>query len=47
MTGQSLAPDVAWKAPWFLVTKDNVSQGTGFSPVVPNLDAQLKAIWKK
>jgi ribose transport system substrate-binding protein len=46
LTGQSLAPDDAWKVPWFLVTQSNYSQGTGNAPVVPNLNGQLKQIWK-
>jgi ABC-type sugar transport system substrate-binding protein len=46
LTGQSLAPDNAWKVPWFLVTQSNYSQGTGFAPIVTNLDGQLKQIWK-
>jgi len=47
MTGQSLAPDTAWKVPWFLLTQSNYSQGTGYAPIVTNLDGQLKQIWKK
>ena len=47
LTGQSLAPDNAWKVPWFLVTQSNYSQGTGYAPIVTNLDGQLKQIWKK
>jgi ABC-type sugar transport system substrate-binding protein len=47
LTGQSLAPDVAWKVPWFLLTQSNYSQGTGSAPIVPGLDSQLKQIWKK
>ena len=47
LTGQSLAPDNAWKVPWFLLTQSNYSQGTGYAPIVPNLDGQLKQIWKK
>ncbi len=47
LTGQSLAPDNAWKVPWFLVTQSNYSQGTGYAPIVPNLDSQLKQLWKK
>ncbi len=47
LTGQSLAPDNAWKVPWFLLTQSNYSQGTGYAPIVPNLDAQLRQIWKK
>ena len=47
LTGQSLAPDDAWKVPWFLLTQSNYSQGTGYAPIVPNLDGQLKQIWKK
>jgi ribose transport system substrate-binding protein len=47
-TGQSLAPDKAWKPPWFLVTKDNIDKvGTNFGPVIPNLNEQLKKIWLK
>jgi ribose transport system substrate-binding protein len=46
LTGQSLAPDDAWQVPWFLLTQSNYSEGTGYSPVVPNLDGQLKQIWK-
>ncbi len=46
LTGQSLAPDNAWKVPWFLVTQSNYSQGTGYAPIVTNLDGQLKQIWK-
>jgi ribose transport system substrate-binding protein len=47
-TGQSLAPDLAWKPPWFLVTKANIDKvGTNFGPVVPNLDEQLKKLWNK
>jgi ribose transport system substrate-binding protein len=46
LTGQSLAPDNAWKVPWFLVTKANYAQGTGYAPIVPNLNSQLKQIWK-
>ena len=47
-TGQSLAPDQAWKPPWFLVTKDNINKvGTNFGPIVPNLNEQLKKIWLK
>jgi ABC-type sugar transport system substrate-binding protein len=47
-TGQSLAPDQAWKPPWFLVTKDNIDKvGTNFGPVVPNLNEQLKKLWLK
>jgi ABC-type sugar transport system substrate-binding protein len=47
LTGQSLAPDIAWKVPWFLLTQSNYSQGTGYAPIVTNLDGQLKQIWKK
>ena len=47
LTGQSLAPDVAWKVPWFLLTQSNYSQGTGSAPIVPGLDSQLKQIWKR
>jgi ribose transport system substrate-binding protein len=47
LTGQSLAPDTAWKVPWFLLTQSNYSQGTGYAPIVTNLDGQLKQIWKK
>jgi ribose transport system substrate-binding protein len=48
LTGQSIAANQAWKVPWFLVTKDNIdSVGTGFGPVIPNLNDQLKALWKK
>ena len=47
LTGQSLAPDNAWKVPWFMVTQANYSQGTGYAPIIPNLDSQLKQIWKK
>jgi ribose transport system substrate-binding protein len=47
LTGQSLAPDNAWKVPWFLVTQSNYSQGTGYAPIVPNLNGQLKQVWKK
>jgi len=47
LTGQSLAPDNAWKVPWFLLTQSNYSQGTGYAPIVTNLDGQLKQIWKK
>jgi ribose transport system substrate-binding protein len=47
-TGQSIAPDTAWKPPWFLVTKDNIDKvGTNFGPVVPNLNEQLKKLWDK
>jgi ABC-type sugar transport system substrate-binding protein len=47
LTGRSLAPDVAWKVPWFLLTQSNYSQGTGSAPIVPGLVSQLKQIWKK
>ena len=47
LTGQSLAPDVAWKLPYWIVTKQNFSSGTGTAPVVPNLNAELKKIWLK
>jgi ribose transport system substrate-binding protein len=47
VTGQSLAPDNAWKVPWFLLTQSNYSQGSGDAPIVTNLDSQLKQIWKK
>lgn len=47
LTGESLAPDNAWKVPWFLLTQSNYSQGTGYAPIVTNLDGQLKQIWKK
>jgi hypothetical protein len=47
LTGQSLAPDNAWKVQQFLVTQSNYSQGTGYAPIIPNLDSQLKQIWKK
>jgi ribose transport system substrate-binding protein len=47
LTGESLAPDNAWKVPWFLLTQSNYSQGTGYAPVVTNLNGQLKQIWKK
>ena len=33
LTGQSLAPDNAWKVPWFLLTQSNYSQGTGYAPI--------------
>ena len=47
-TGQSIAANNAWKVPWFLVTKSNIdSAGTRFGPVVPNLDQDLKQLWKK
>ena len=47
-TGQSIVANNAWKVPWFLVTKQNInSAGTGFGPVVPNLDQDLKQLWKK
>jgi len=29
------------------VTQSNYSQGTGYAPIVPNLDGQLKQLWKK
>ena len=47
LTGQSLAPDNAWKVPWFLLTQSDYSQGTGYAPIIPNLDSQVKQIWKK
>jgi ribose transport system substrate-binding protein len=47
LTGQSLVPDNAWKVPWFLLTQGNYSQGTGYAPIVPNLNGQLNQIWKK
>ena len=47
LTGQSLAPDNAWKVPWFLLTQSNYSQGTGDAPVVSNLNGELKQIWKQ
>ena len=47
MTGQSLAPDNAWKVLWFLLTQSNDSQGTGYAPIIPNLDSQVKQICKK
>jgi ABC-type sugar transport system substrate-binding protein len=47
VTGQSLAPDVAWQNPFFVVTKANVAGGAGFSPVLPDLNAQLAKLWKK
>jgi ribose transport system substrate-binding protein len=48
LTGQSIDANQAWKVPWFLVTKDNIdSVGTGFGPVMPDLNDQLKALWKK
>jgi ribose transport system substrate-binding protein len=48
LTGQSIAANQAWKVPWFLVTKDNIdSVGTGFGPVIPNLNEQLKTLWNK
>ena len=47
-TGQSIAANKSWKVPWFLVTKNNIdTAGTGFGPVVPNLDQDLKQLWKK
>ena len=47
LTGQSLTPDNAWKVPWFLLTQSNYSEGTGYAPIIPNLDGQLKQVWKK
>jgi ribose transport system substrate-binding protein len=48
VTGQSVAQDVGWKVPWFLVTKQNINTtGTGFGPVIPNLTQQLTALWRK
>jgi len=31
----------------FLLTQSNYSEGTGYAPIIPNLDSQLKQIWKK
>jgi ribose transport system substrate-binding protein len=46
ITGQSLAPNEAWKPPWFLVTKQNVAQGDGYKPLVPDLNGKLAELWK-
>lgn len=46
VTGQSIQPDVRWKVPWFLVTKQNINTtGTGFGPVTQNLTGQLQTLW--
>ena len=47
LTGQSLAPDIATKVPYFLVTKANYAEGTGNELMPSNLYSQLKQIWKK
>jgi ribose transport system substrate-binding protein len=47
MTGQPLAPDVSWQVPWFVITKANYAEGTGHTPVIPNLNGQLRQLWKK
>jgi len=47
LTGQSLAPNEAWKPTWFLATKDSLTSGTEFKPIIPDLNDQLKQIWLK
>jgi len=47
LTGQSIEPHIAWKPPWFLATKDNLTSGSEFKPIVADLNEQLKKLWLK
>ena len=47
MAGLPLDANVEWKPPWFLVTKDNVADGDGYEPLVPDLNAKLAELWKQ
>jgi len=48
LTDQPIDANTEWEVPWFLVTKDNLDEvGTGFGPVLPDLNQQLEELWNK